>query len=1162
MNLFDLIKTSKVIPPFLEKKGHFVVDDNIGLSILLASSYAANKEPYIVLTNNLFTAQKIYEYLCSFISKDEVYLYPADELIRAEALASSKELVASRLYVLSKLKEKSPKIIVTNVAGFIRYIPHPDLFYSKSLIFKIGERYDFKNIRRFLIDAGYTLVNKIDQSLQFAIRGDILDIYSVNSDYPVRIEFFDDEIESIRYFDITSQESIKEIKNFTILPASEFLLSDEERRTAGDKIRARLESDQKVLDYDIFTELRDLTDSDIEKILINIDSPRLYRYFPLVSSRPSSLLDYCEGYTVLMVNSSTIFASETLMKEESWTYYEELFSNGKFISHLEPYQDIRRLITNHKNKTIQTSTLPINKEDYIFEIKNVPFEAAKKGDAINVIENYLSSGNIVSICVATAEHLAFTKEILESAHIPYEVGHNFELPKKEKVIVQLNNLSRGFTYLEKNIVYLTSRELFNERINSARFDARFKEGTILKSYEDLTPGDYVVHEYQGIGQFIELQTLEVDGIHRDYLKIAYAGDEFLYVPLAQFQLVRKYLGKEGLKPRLSHLHSKDWENTKKRIKERINDLANRLYNLYSERQKIEGFAFPKDDEFQEAFENSCPFDLTSDQIKAVEEIKADMEASTPMDRLLCGDVGFGKTEVAFQAIFKAINAGKQVALLCPTTLLARQHFDRALERFTPFDVNIALFSRFVSKEKQKENIELLKQGKIHLVIGTHRLLSKDIVFNDLGLLVVDEEQRFGVEHKEKLKELRRNVDVLTLSATPIPRTLQISLLGVRSMSLINTPPKERMPIQTYVLPFDPDVAKELIQRELGRNGQVFYMNNNIDNLFMIAQRLKRMLPDVSIGVAHGQMRKNDLEDVMDKFYRNEISVLICTTIIENGIDIPNANMIIVEDSDRYGLSQLYQIKGRVGRGDRIAYAYLMYNSNKVLNEQAQKRLEAIQDFTELGSGYKIAQRDLMIRGAGDILGPEQAGFIDSIGLDMYLKLLNEAVEERKNGVEEHEEEVVEANITLSIDAFIPNEYASESDKIELYQEILSSSSTESLVVLKRKMKDIYGKMPKSVELLFQKRNIDLLVKESEIVELKEFPKFINIVVGEPYVNIKGIGNLLFEALIPYMKKIKAQYSNHQFIITLNKVQNWINDLEGILATLSNIKSTNKVKVIK
>ncbi len=422
--------------------------------------------------------------------------------------------------------------------------------------------------------------------------------------------------------------------------------------------------------------------------------------------------------------------------------------------------------------------------------------------------------------------------------------------------------------------------------------------------------------------------------------------------------------------------------------------------------------------------------------------------------------------------------------------------------------------------------------------------------------MVDEEQRFGVEHKEKIKELKSNIDVLTLSATPIPRTLQISLLGVRSMSLITTPPKERMPIQTYVLPFNPDVAKELIQRELGRNGQVFYMHNNIDTLYQVSARLAKDLPDVSIGVAHGKMPKKDLEEVMDKFYKNEISVLVCTTIVENGIDIPNTNMIIVEDSEHYGLSQLYQIKGRVGRSDRIAYAYLMYGSHK-LSEQAQKRLQAIQDFTELGSGYKIAQRDLMIRGAGDILGPDQAGFIDSIGLDMYMKLLNEAVKEKVEG-KEVEEELVETNVTLSVDAYIPSEYASDTDKIELYQEILSASSTESLVMLKRKIKDIYGKLPESVNLLFLKRNIDLLIKETEVESVKEYPNHVEISAGAPYINFKGIGNILFEALIPFLSKVKVSYINHHFVIQLSKKQKWINDLEAILVVLANIKATNKI----
>lgn len=1151
-----------MIPPFQSQKGHFVVDDNIGLALLVSSTYKENKKPYIVLTSNLYKAQKIYEYISSFLTNEEVLLFPSDELIRSETIAQSKELVATRLYVLSRLLEKKNRIVVTNVSSFIKYLPNIDVFSSKTFKFLVGNKINISSLRKSLIEAGYALVNKVTQSLEFAIRGDIIDIFSVNLDNPVRIELFDDEIESIRLFDIATQTSTSKIEKVDILPATEFLLNKEEIKAAGDKIRGILEKDKADLDYNTFDNLLEATDRDIECILTNVNSPRLSKYYSLLSTKPSSLLDYCPGYTIVLVDETSIFANETMMKEESWEFYRELFEQGKLISHLEAYQDIKRLISNHSNPTIRTSTLPISSNDLLFEIRGVPYQASKKSDAVNIIRNYLNSNYEIAICLSTNEHLAYLSELLDNEHIPYEMGHDFDLPKKEHIIIELTNLTRGFVYQEKQVVYLTSKELFNEKVNTARFDSRFKEGTILKSFEDLSPGDYVVHEYQGIGQFLELQTLEVDGIHRDYLKIAYWGNEILYVPLSQFQLVRKYLGKEGLRPRLSHLHTKDWENTKKRIKERIKDLANRLFNLYTERSKIQGYQFQKDDEIQKQFEESCPFELTKDQVKSIKEIKADMESPRPMDRLLCGDVGFGKTEVAFQAIFKAINSGKQVALLCPTTLLARQHYERALDRFTPFDVNVCLFSRFVSKKQQKDNIELIRQGKIHLIIGTHRLLSNDIVYNDLGLLVVDEEQRFGVEQKERLKELKSNIDVLTLSATPIPRTLQISLLGVRSLSLINSAPKERMPVQTYVIPYNPDVAKELIQRELGRNGQVFYMHNNVDTLYMCAAKLQRAMPEVSIGVAHGQMDKDELEDVMSKFYNNEISVLVCTTIIENGIDIPNVNMIIVEDSENYGLSQLYQIKGRVGRSDRIAYAYLMYDGNKMLKDAARKRLEAIQDFTQLGSGYKIAQRDLMIRGAGDILGPEQAGFIDSIGLDMYIKLLNEAVKEKIDGIEEIEEHNVEANISLTIDAFIPSEYANDSDKIELYQEIMTASSSDSLTVLKRKTKDVYGTLPQSVELLFIKKSVDLLLAEAGVQSLKEQPTFVEIYLAEPYINIRGIGNILFETLIPYISKIKVSYLNHRFKVVLKKDKDWLKDLESILIGLENIKATNKIKEIK
>ena len=1093
----------------------------------------------------------------SFLSKDDVLLFPCDELIRAETIAQSKEMSAHRLYVLDEILRRKDVVVIANLASACRYLPSPELFKQRTFNLKKGEHYNLSDIRKQLVVNGYYNVNKIDQSLQFAIRGDVLDIYSVNNDYPVRVEFFDDEIESIRYFDIAKQTSIQELNEVKILPASDILLSDDDKVRSGEKLYAALEKEQEVLPYTTFEKLRDTVDELAYQFNDGQMDEKLYKYYGFLSSRHYSIFDYCQSFTKVFVDLPAIDNSNKMLQNESHMYLSELYESGKCLSRLEIYQDINRLVD--FNQHITTSPFIDTPSAVSFPVQNIPYQASKTNDAINIIFNYLNDGYQIVLALNNKEHIFTIEQVLDAQHLKYQLLDSFNLPKEGKIGITLTNLGSGFALNEDKIVYLTSAELFNEKVRTARFDNRFKEATILRSYEELEPGDYVVHEYQGIGQFVQLQTLEIDGVHKDYLKIAYWGNEFLYVPLAQFQLVRKYLGKEGAAPRLSHLHSKDWENTKKKVKARVNDLAERLMQLYVERSKIKGFEFQQDDEFQRDFENEFEYELTKDQQKALSEIKKDMESPTPMDRLLCGDVGFGKTEVAFRAAFKAILSGKQVAILCPTTLLARQHYELALKRFANFDVKIAIFSRLITKKKQTEFEKQVEEGKVHLIIGTHRLLSKSIHYKELGLLIIDEEQRFGVEQKERIKELKNNIDVLTLTATPIPRTLQISLIGVRSMSKIDTPPQDRMPIQTYVTPFRMDVVKELIERELGRSGQVFFLHNNIATLYNRVAVLQKMMPNVTFGVAHGKMERDDIEDVMIKFYEGQIDVLVSTSIIENGIDVPNANMIIVEDSENYGLSQLYQIKGRVGRSSRIAYAYLMYSEFKVLNEKAQKRLKALQDFTELGSGYKIAQRDLMIRGAGDILGPEQAGFIDSIGLDMYIKLLNEAVKEKMDG--HVEEETVEINPVLNVDAYIPNSYAKEGDKIELYQEILHASSLDSLLLIKEKTRDIYGKLPEEVELLFIKRNIDLLVREAHILKLDEKPKFVEIKLGDEYINIKGIGNILFEALIPFLAFVKISYANNVFKIQLNKRKTWMSDLENILRSLLEIQNHFVVKEI-
>ena len=1145
--------------PLLERgKGHFVVDDNNGIALLIASNYKKKKDSYLLVTSNLYKAQKVYSALVSFLSKDDVLLFPCDELIRAEAIAQSKEMSAHRLYVLDEILKRKDVIVVANLASACRYLPEPELFKSRTFTLKKGQHYNLSDIRKQLVNNGYYFVNKIDQSLQFAIRGDVLDIYSVNNDYPVRIEFFDDEIESIRYFDIAKQTSVDTIDEVSILPASDILFSEKDRLASGEKLYKSLEREQDVLGPTLFDKLRDTVDELAYQFGEGQIDERLYKYYGFLTEDHYSIFDYCKSFTKVFIDLPGINSSNELLQNDSHVYLSELYENGKALSRLEIYQDINRLVD--FNQHVTTSAFIDSPQAVSVPIKNIPYQASKTTDAINIIFNYLNDKYQIVLALNNKEHIVTVEQLLDHQHIPYQLVDSFTLPKEGKIGITLTNLGSGFALTDDKIAYLTSAELFNEKVRTARFDNRFKEATILRSYEELEPGDYVVHEYQGIGQFVQLQTLEIDGVHKDYLKIAYWGNEFLYVPLAQFQLVRKYLGKEGAAPRLSHLHSKDWENTKKKVKARINDLAERLMQLYVERSKIKGFQFQKDDEFQKEFEDEFEYELTKDQQRALDEIKKDMESPSPMDRLLCGDVGFGKTEVAFRAAFKAILSGKQVAILCPTTLLARQHYELALKRLANFDVNIAIFSRLITKKKQTEFEKQVESGKAHLIIGTHRLLSKNIHFKELGLLIIDEEQRFGVEQKERIKELKNDVDVLTLTATPIPRTLQISLIGVRSMSKIDTPPQDRMPIQTYVTPFRLDVVKELIERELGRNGQVFFLHNNITTLYNRVATLQKMMPNVIFGVAHGKMDREDIEDVMMRFYEGQIDVLVSTSIIENGIDVPNANMIIVEDSENYGLSQLYQIKGRVGRSSRIAYAYLMYSEFKVLNEKAQKRLKALQDFTELGSGYKIAQRDLMIRGAGDILGPEQAGFIDSIGLDMYIKLLNEAIKEKMDG--EVIEETVEVNPVLNVDAYIPNSYAKEGDKIELYQDILHASSLENLADIKEKTRDIYGRLPEEVELLFVKRSIDLLVREAHVLRLDEKPKLVEIKLGDEYINIRGIGNILFEALIPFLAFVKISYANNVFKIQLNKRKDWMLDLENILKSLLEIQNHFAIQEVK
>lgn len=1142
-DLLKKIYSSPVTSPLLNKKGSFVIEESLGSGLLFASIFQKEPKNYALIASNQYAAQRLYEFLLNFLKEEEVVFFPSDELLRAEALASSRELLSQRLYALGQLTDGKPKILVTHPSALLRFLPSPKRFKEETFHLRVGDTVDLNELKHRLAECGYERADKVERTLQFASRGDILDVFTVSNLDPIRIEFFGDEIESIRLFDLQTQESKETLTGCVIFPATDIFLNDDELTDFMLRAKKQMDVDAERLGPEVGALMRQNVGADLERYVARDYRGELYRYYGFALNAEYSVLDYFDPEIVYITNKTSFNQAVKMIDEEAHEFLGEIFYKGRTLSTLRQYMDFNQSVPNRKALVV-ASPFSETVDDIMFQAHRISVLGKTSAHILPLIQTYCSTCDKVVLSVPDIRHQDLIKSLLVDNSIECETVRGFNLPKG-KVGITEASLTEGFEIPSLKIAFISSAELFGKRSVSSRFTSRFKNATILKSYEDLKPGDYVVHEYNGIGQFLDVKTIEVDGIHRDFLHIAYAGNESLYVPLEQFRLVRKYAGREGAAPKLSHLSGKDWEKRKQSIKKRVNELADRLINLYRERAHLQGYSFPKDDDLQVSFENEFAHNLTPDQQKAVDEIKADMEKPEIMDRLLCGDVGFGKTEVAFRAAFKAIDAGKQVAILCPTTLLARQHFEVAQQRFATFGVKIACLSRLIPESEQRKAMAKIKDGTVHLVVGTHRLLSKEIEFKDLGLLIIDEEQRFGVEQKERIKEIKSTVDVLTLSATPIPRTLQMSLLGIRPISEITTAPSQRMPIQTYVTPYNEEIVYELIQRELSRHGQIFYVHNRVESIYRVASRIAKHLPLAAVGVVHGQMDHESIEDVMGKFYDGDINVLVCTSIVENGIDIPNANMIIVEDADHFGLSQLYQIKGRVGRGDRIAFAYLLYKPEKDLNSDATKRLQAIQEFTELGSGYKIAQRDLMIRGAGDLLGPEQAGFIDSIGLDLYLKMLNEAIQEKETG---QPVEPPVAKKLFSIDAYIPKEYASNSDKVQLYHDLDDIKTEKDLESFKRRMKDIYGRLPEEVELVILKKKIDLLSDYEEFDSVEEVQGRIEVSLSDRFSHIDGIGTDLFMSLTPYLGVLRVTFVAKKLKFLVMKQGEWLKTLEKILRT--------------
>lgn len=1099
---------------------------------ILSSAFQASRGTFVVVKPTLFQAQALFGRIHDILGEEAV-LFAVEESLQVEAIASSPELEASRMEALYRLSgEKKPHIVVTHLAGLCRYLPDPELFRNRTISLEEGMEIDPAVLMQKLVKSGYTTVDHVDRPLTWAYRGEVLDVFSIQEEKPVRIEFFDDVIDSIRTFDIDTQRTVKTKKKALIAPADDLLFTEEDVREIREKAERKFRADASGKPKEFQEELWESVSSDLDQLAQGTLENGLYRYFPLLEKR-YGLLDYAGESRVILSPVQQVESHRQSMAQENAAYVQSLFEERKGLRIAESYRSLNEVLGGKDVYEIQ-EFMPF-RDGIHTEIRPCDFPSLSLSASVEEAARMAADRTV--ILAADGYQKKELVRALEEKKIPYgTIGGR--LPEKAGIFLWEKQMEEGFAYEEKGLVLLTQKELFHIRVRTGRYTDKFSHAQVLNDYDDLAPGDYVVHSQHGIGRYLGIVTRQIAGVHNDYLQIAYRGDDVLLVPLEQFRLVRKFIGSEGVVPRLSKLGSPEWKKTKEKLERDVEEIAEELLQLYTEREQDIGFAFSRDNELQKEFESGFSYPLTKDQETAVREIKEDMEQKKPMDRLLCGDVGFGKTEVAVRAAFKAALDNKQTAFLCPTTILSRQHYQTISARMSGYGIRVAVLNRFVEPSEQKRILKETREGKIDVLIGTHRLLSADVKFHDLGLLVIDEEQRFGVEAKEKIKQMKKSVDVLSLSATPIPRTLQMSLIGVRSLSQLNTPPQDRMPVQTYVVERSTGIIREVIERELARGGQVFYLYNNTLRIYEEAEKVRRLVPQAKVGVAHGRMDRDSIEDVMSRFTDGEYDVLVCTTIIENGIDIPNANTMIVDQADRFGLAQLYQIKGRVGRSNRIAYAYLLYNGKKELNEEAAKRLESIKDFTQLGSGYKIAMRDLAIRGAGDLLGSRQAGFINTVGMDMYVEVLSEAIQKKK-GLEPVRSEEVVPRSRIGVDGYIPKEFSSRDyEKIHLYQRIDEASTENSLRKLEEEVVDRYGRMPNEVSLLFEKRRMEILSHNERVQEVREKDAAVEIVFSREWCDrIDGVK--LFETVSKISVDLRMRYVRGTIILSIPKTAGWL-----------------------
>lgn len=1030
--------------------------------LMLAALAQELQRPLMVVTHNMFSAQKIAEDLQEILGSDRVLLYPANELMVTEMAISSPETMAQRIDALLRLAGGFHGIIVAPFAGVRKLIPAREVFEQAQLALNVGETLELEPFIAAMIELGYERVDRVERKGELSIRGGIIDLYPLTSQTAYRIELFDDEIDSIRTFDPADQRSIDKITALTIPPCKEIIASGKRFQNAADHAASLLQEQlAKMSDKQAKQKLREQIGYDLEQLRENSYFQGIYKYISLLYPERHTLMDYIPKDSVLVVDEpGRLFETIKQLERDEAEWMTHMLQEGTSLPGYMLAKTGDQLLHHRPYPTIYLSlflrqvpqTQPQNIVNFI--CRAMQNFHGQMNVLKSEMERWKKSDVRVYLLASGSERVDRMRRVLQ----------DYQIDEPE---ILNANLQTGFELPAGKFVVITEGEMFSQKQRKARkIDKKLENAERIKSYTELKVGDYVVHTNHGIGKYMGIGTLEINGIHKDYMHILYAGGDKLSVPIDQIDMVQKYVGSEEKEPKVYKLGGNEWARVKSKVRSSVKDIADDLIKLYAERQATQGFAFNSDSPYQNEFESMFAYEETRDQLRTIEEIKTDMETPRPMDRLLCGDVGYGKTEVAIRAAFKAAIEGKQVAVLVPTTILAQQHYETFRERFSGFPFNIQVLSRFRSKKEQTDTIKGIKMGTVDVVIGTHRLLSADVVFKDLGLLIIDEEQRFGVSHKEKLKRLKTNVDVLTLTATPIPRTLHMSMLGVRDLSVIETPPENRFPVQTYVVEHSLSLVREAIERELARGGQVYYLYNRVQGIYQMADQISALVPDAKVAVGHGQMSEQELEKTILDFLDGESDVLVSTSIIETGVDIPNVNTLIVHDADKMGLSQLYQLRGRVGRSNRIAYAYFTYQRDKVLTEVAEKRLQAIKEFTELGSGFKIAMRDLAIRGAGNLLGAEQHGFIASVGFDLYSQMLGEEIAKRKaemGGQPEPAAQEWSLQLDLNLDAYLPSDYIYDSiQKIEIYKKVANIKTLEEEAELHEELVDRFGDLPQAV----------------------------------------------------------------------------------------------------